>query len=260
LAITSGFLFSFSGVKALDPEINFSKLARSIIGARYQPSEPHRLKVILNKDNLNYYYGLNSFFLFDFYPLQLGNGTYKLSVMENTTGSKYMFITTTDVQQDNSDGIRVYLQSMKIVNWNMSSLAVKRAFDLTSGLNGDILRIRAVYNYVVKTIKYDSAKLGTLPEDYTPDLDQLINDKKGICYDYSAIMASMLRSIGIPAKLIMGYTPNINGYHAWNEVYLKSEGRWIVIDTTYDAAMENSGGSYSMEKAAADYSNISFYY
>ena len=49
----------------------------------------------------------------------------------------------------------------------------------------------------------------------------------------------MLRSQGIPTKLVKGYSDNVDGYHAWNEVYINEE--WITIDTTLDAVLGSIG-------------------
>ena len=61
---------------------------------------------------------------------------------------------------------------------------------------------------------------------YIPNPDRTLSTGKGICYDYAALMAAMLRSQGIPTRLIMGQVPQ--GYHAWNEVYLQGTG-WVII-------------------------------
>ena len=63
----------------------------------------------------------------------------------------------------------------------------------------------------------------------------------------------MLRSQNIPTKLIKGYSDLINGYHAWNEVYLADENRWIVIDSTYDSVLKKSNMRFTMEKNREQY-------
>ena len=73
----------------------------------------------------------------------------------------------------------------------------------------------------------------------------------GICYDYAVLFAAMLRSVDIPTKLSMGYKSDINYYHAWNQVYLN--GKWVNIDTTYDAAYAQEDLSTSMIKDAKEY-------
>jgi transglutaminase/protease-like cytokinesis protein 3 len=61
----------------------------------------------------------------------------------------------------------------------------------------------------------------------------------------------MLRSQGIPTKLIKGYTDKVDGYHAWNEVLI--DRQWVVIDTTYDAIMEAYNQDEGYEKNKSEY-------
>jgi transglutaminase-like putative cysteine protease len=83
----------------------------------------------------------------------------------------------------------------------------------------------------------------------------------GICYDISAIMASMLRSQGVEVKLVTGYTPNIEGvYHAWNSVYDENNDSWITVDATYDIAMYKADKKYKMKKSSSDYTDIKYQY
>lgn len=84
-------------------------------------------------------------------------------------------------------------------------------------------------------ISYDSKKINTIDDSYVPELDKILATKQGICYDYSSLFAGILRSQGIPTKLVKGYKSDLGTYHAWNEVLI--DGEWKVIDTTYDAAL-----------------------
>ena len=105
-----------------------------------------------------------------------------------------------------------------------------------------------IYEYIVSNFTYDYGKISTLDTTYVPNIDNIFSSGKGICYDFSSVFAAMLRSRGIPAKLVKGYTTNVKGYHAWNEVYDSRTGEWIVIDTTYDAENKAAGRAYSMIK------------
>ena len=66
---------------------------------------------------------------------------------------------------------------------------------------------------------------------YLPDPDETLSTKKGICYDYAALAAAMLRSQGIPTKLITGYVSSGGSelYHAWNMIWLEESG-WITVE------------------------------
>jgi transglutaminase-like putative cysteine protease len=107
----------------------------------------------------------------------------------------------------------------------------------------------------VKNIQYDTAKVFDLLYDYLPDIVDTYTTNKGICYDYAALLAAMLRSIGIPAKLVKGYASYApDTYHAWNEVFI--EGEWITVDPTRDATLRASGMAYDLRKEDADYTIV----
>ena len=68
----------------------------------------------------------------------------------------------------------------------------------------------------------------------------------------------MLRSIGIPTKLVKGYKNDIDGYHAWNEVYISEKG-WVIVDTTYDSIYLENGTSINPVKNIKDYNKVREY-
>ena len=80
------------------------------------------------------------------------------------------------------------------------------------------------YNYVVKNISYDSKKASSVTSGYLPVLDNVLKEKKGICFDYASLMTGMLRSQGVPCKMIFGYAGS--AYHAWISVWTESSG-WV---------------------------------
>lgn len=60
--------------------------------------------------------------------------------------------------------------------------------------------------------------------------------RAGECGAHSFLLATFLRAVGIPARVVWGcmYTPNKGGsfgQHAWNEIYMGSAG-WIPVDAT----------------------------
>ncbi|MOA21793.1 Transglutaminase-like superfamily protein [compost metagenome] len=61
----------------------------------------------------------------------------------------------------------------------------------------------------------------------------------------------MLRSLDVPAKLVMGTTEYVTTYHAWNEVYLN--GSWVIIDTTVDSGWMGTTTPYEMIKDYSKY-------
>jgi transglutaminase-like putative cysteine protease len=93
--------------------------------------------------------------------------------------------------------------------------------------------ITHVYDYVCAHIKYDKHKAETVKSGYLPDPDETLATGKGICFDYASLTAAMLRSQGIPVKVIFGHVSPDNLYHAWNMFYTEEEG-WVTVEFKVD--------------------------
>ena len=71
----------------------------------------------------------------------------------------------------------------------------------------------------------------------------LLEERRGYCQNYASAMITMLRSIGIPSRLVVGFAPGIpdenreewtvqsRHYHAWPEVYFPGYG-WFEFEPT----------------------------
>lgn len=236
------------------PVVDTDEAATGIVAISY--SSDVRLKVMVEKSGKKVTYNLKNDGTTEYYPLQLGEGSYKVSVLENISGTKYKYVQSQTINLDLDDANMVYLASVQNINWDKDMKAIKKAGELTKGLKTDKEKINAIYNYMISNISYDYEKLKTLESNYLPNIDETITKGKGICYDYSSTFAAMLRSLGIPAKLVKGYTPTVNGYHAWNEIYMSDTGKWITVDSTYDAQMKSSKRKYKMEKSVDQYTKV----
>ncbi len=218
-----------------------------------------KIKLQVVKDQEKVTYNLKDNGKMESFSLQYGNGDYKISVLKNKEGTKYEYLATTKVSVNVNNDNSVYLGSVQNVNWNKDMTAIAKAAELTKNAKSDEDKIAAVYNYIVKNFNYDYNKLKNLKNDYLPVIDETLADKTGICYDYSSLFAALLRSQGIPTKLVKGYADKVNGYHAWNEVYKSDTGKWITIDTTYDSQMRAASAKYVMEKNKAEYQTVNEY-
>ncbi len=157
-------------------------------------------------------------------PLQMGNGTYTVSIWQLVSGSTYRKILQTAVTVNFTT--QYYQYPNIYANYTKSSAAVKKGFSLCQNAATDLDKVKAVYEFIIGTIKYDHPKAATVTGAYVPDPDEILSSKKGICFDYACLMATMLRSQGIPTKIVFGYVEG--GFHAWNEVYIKTKG-WIAV-------------------------------
>lgn len=230
-------------------------LGKGIIRVTYDGGG--KMKVMIEKGDKKYTYDQNSSGVKESYPLQLGNGSYKVSLLKNTSGNAYKLVASKTVDVKMSEENAVYLASIQTVNWNVDSKAVAKAVELTKDTPDLQKKASILWDYMVKNNSYDHNKLQTLSAGYIPVVDKTFVDKSGICYDFSALYAAMLRSQGTPAKLVKGYAPkNAVGYHAWNEVYDASKKQWVVIDSTYDLQVIKQNPKVSMIKNSADFSKV----
>ena len=102
--------------------------------------------------------------------------------------------------------------------------AVAEAKKISSSAGDDLEVIQNVYNYMISNFTYDYDKAATVQSGYLPDVDEVFEQKTGICFDYAAVMATMLRCERIPTRLEVGYAGDI--YHAWISTYIHDKG-WV---------------------------------
>jgi transglutaminase-like putative cysteine protease len=229
------------------PLIDTSKASQGIVTINYSGTAKARLEV--RKGDAKYYYNLYKGQ--ENFPLQLGSGQYTITVFENTTDNRYRAADRSIIDVSISTANSVFLASVQEIKWSEQSLATAKARQLTSSLSTDREKFEAIYRFVVANVDYDTPKLATLTSTYLPSIDQTLTSGKGICYDHASLMAAMLRSLGIPAKLVKGYASTVQGYHAWNEVYV--DGQWLIVDASVDAQRRARGAEITMIKSSDVY-------
>jgi transglutaminase-like putative cysteine protease len=231
---------------------------QGLIRVAYNSPNDKRIKLMILRGEDRYIYNLDADGYYESFPLQMGNGEYKIYVLENLEGTKYRYISAESIDVQISNPNDVFLNSIQNIDWDYKMNAIKMADKLFAGLYTNEQKIKAAYDFIVKNIKYDYDKIKTLATTYVPDIDSTIDVKKGICYDYSSLFAAMLRSEGIPVKLVKGYRNNSKVYHAWNEVYVESKGEWLVVDTTIDST-SYSNRITGMYKSSSQYNKVNEY-
>ncbi|MFN8016373.1 MAG: DUF3488 and transglutaminase-like domain-containing protein [Acidimicrobiia bacterium] len=101
-------------------------------------------------------------------------------------------------------------------------------------------QVMSLKNYLNDgSFKYD---LNVNYSSSTDAMKQFLKEKRGFCEQFATTYAAMVRSIGVPARVVVGFTPgeqNSNGVftvtntnaHSWVEVYLSNFG-WLTVDPT----------------------------
>ena len=245
ILVMAFIVFSAVALNIHAAEILTDKVSKGAVGASHSGSGK-TLKVMIEKEGKKHTYNLRNDGNADYYPLQMGNGSYKISILENVSGNKFSLLKSENIDVKIANSNDVYLNSIQIINWNTSDPAIVKA--------GTLKNTNGVYGYVVKNVKYDYDKAKTVKPGYDPVINETFKTNKGICYDYSALEAGMLRSLGVPTKLVKGYAKGVDGYHAWNEIFI--DGKWVVVDSTFDAAMWGGSAKQSMSKKASDYQKV----
>lgn len=217
------------------------------IQADYDVTEGY--KVIVTRGDQKYLY--DYYDIQQNYPLQMGDGKYHIGLYKPLGGNKYTVSKQWNIDVVIEKENNIYLISNSLINWYEESAVAIEAQKIVKSLKTDREKAIAIYNYILNNFKYDHKKIAGLQAGYTPDTDLVLEEKQGICYDFSALYAVMLRSVDIPAKLVMGKTSYVKEYHSWNEVYL--DGKWVTIDTSYDSQAKAAKVKYSMEKPTSRY-------
>lgn len=192
-------------------------------------------------------------------PLSHGNGSYTFKIMQNTSGNRYVELFSSTVSVKLESEFAPFLVPNTYCNYTPNSACVSQARSLTANASTQGEAAGAILEWIINNIRYDNQKAAELSSGsgYVPNPDSTLSSKTGVCFDYASLAAAMLRSQGIPCKIITGYVSN-NIYHAWNMVYIDGTwktvsfelkgNQWELIDTTLAAsgpgATIGDGGTY----------------
>lgn len=252
---------------------DLSNASEGYVMASYTGDNP-KVKIRIQNPGSKDYYTYDVTKEYNVFPLTGGNGTYTFIAYENISGTKYSQLFSQSETLDIKNDYTTYLYPNQYFNFQRDSKAVSLSSEIVKSANNDLDAVKDVYEYVVNTLHYDDekaekAKNGELA-GYLPDVDVILQEQKGICFDYAALMATMLRSQNIPAKMEIGYANMEEGavYHAWLSVYIKDIGwiddliefdgkNWSMMDPTL---ISDSNNSKKMRKFTKDKNNYTTKY
>ena len=229
--------------------IDFSNARDGYVMVKFNEASGRQIRALITvPDGTQYIFRLVPGGDYEVLPLSGGDGEYTVEVLEEATDQLYALALTATIDVRLDDEFSPFLRPNQYVNYERSSAVVRKAAELTEGIDDRMEKIAAIYNYVVANITYDRTLAYTVESGYIPDVDAILESGKGICFDYAAVMTAMLRSQSIPTRMVFGYTGDT--YHAWISVYSESEGwmdnmiffdgaDWKIMDPTF-AAREQS--------------------
>lgn len=260
---------SFTGEKMLENKLaaaDITSASDGVVMVSYK-GECKKVKVRITKGDAVYDYDLDPGGTV--FPLQSGSGTYNIKVLENVSGKTYAIAMDMDFEVSIKDGLSPFLLPSQYINYSQSDKCVYKAAELCSGKTGTIDKAAAMFEYVTSHITYDKELAANVKSGYIPDPDATLESGKGICFDYASLFASMCRSQGIPAKLVMGYVRG-DVYHAWNEIYTEEtgwitvdlfldKGGWELLDPTFYASASDKAQVSEYIGEGSDYSAVYYY-
>lgn len=181
----------------------------------------------------------------------LATGEKRISILDNLTVYNRMeqLIDAGKVKKI-SNGLLKNVTATKISYYNGVTLdeGVKsnvsidnRAIEIAKKVNTDREKAKAIYTWVGSNIKYDDNKAIKVMNEqtgYESGAISAFRDKSGICFDYACLYTAMTRAVNLKSRIIIGEAFNGNEFvsHAWNQVYLKDEGIWVNVDSTFYVA------------------------
>jgi len=225
-------------------ELDYSNVADGYVMARFNQRSSSVRILITNPSGVRYQYNLNTQGMWETFPLTGGNGRYTIIIAERIDGNRYSPRVNMTVDVVLADEFAPFLRPNQFVNFNPDSVVVARAAEITYHSRSELESVAIIYNIVIENIAYDFVLASTVQSGYVPDVDRVLARGMGICFDYAALMTAMLRSQGIPTKLVIGYVGDI--FHAWISVHTEEHGwinniiqfdgrDWRLMDPTFSA-------------------------
>ena len=128
-----------------------------------------------------------------------------------------------------------YLKETELIDYNHPKIKFT-ASQIVQGETDAFIAASKIAFWIQENIAYN---LSTLTSEAALPASWVIENKQGVCDEITNLYIAMLRSIGIPAKFVAGYSYTDSplfaqrwGAHGWAEVYFPGSG-WVPFDITY---------------------------
>lgn len=230
--------------------IDTSHVNEGYVGAAGTSTSRLKLQVVMGEASYNYDLPEDGSSIIA--PLTFGNGTYTFRIMQNTSGSNYIELYSTSASVSMPDENAPYVRPNVYCNFSEDSQCVVLARQLVENATNVGEAVEAICNFVIENISYDDTKASELKTTtgYVPNPDETLSSGTGICFDFASLGAAMLRSQGIPTRIVTGYVSPDDIYHAWIMVYINGswqtgqfsvdQNTWSRIDLTFAASSNNA--------------------
>ena len=121
----------------------------------------------------------------------------------------------------------------------------KLADEICTGCDTNAEKVYAIYNWIIHNCEYDYDYYAFI--QYF-NVRKTLQTRKGVCYDFSNLFATLCRSQNIPCYVVDGapYDHSLAA-HTWNRVYFNNS--WWDLDVTNDmSAIKDNVALYGFHK------------
>lgn len=139
------------------------------------------------------------------------------------------------------------------------------AFRIVKNKAGNYEKVLALHDWVASNIYYDyDALIDGSYRTNPSDAISVLRIKRTVCQGYACLLVALIRAIGIPAKLFpcfaLGESTSVGGWdnpdnmnNTFNHVIVEAfvEGRWVLIDPTWDSNNEFRNGEFHISCSTA---------
>lgn len=169
-----------------------------------------------------------------------GEGNDYIIVGAKPSGSSFSYEIFSEVSTQNANAgvlpvsyaipqdVKKYLGSDKRIQSNDSRIKAL-ALHISANSTSAFEKVAKLASWVNDYVEYDESYIGLESDALT-----VLQEKRGVCVEYSTLFAALARSIGIPARYVGGYaySSKFNQWlgHVWVEVYI---GKWVQVDPTW---------------------------
>ena len=226
--------------------IDCSNMSEGYIMVKAKKSSK-KLKVQIATAGAKLNYNLNGNGEYEVFPLQFGSGKYQIKLYEHVKGKSYSEEGKVKLSVKMPDELSCFLYPNQYVSYDENTACVKYAQEMCKDMSDQGEIYKAVCTYVIQNFVYDYIKSVTVQSmsQQMPDIDGCWENRMGICQDLSALTCAMLRSQGIPARLMIG-TVGSNTYHAWVVAVVNGEEKFF--DPTAELDASNKNETYTTER------------
>ena len=213
--------------------IDYGNVQDGYVLVKYTAKSDTTIKALVTKNGGSSQYVIQPGEEWTTLTLTDGDGVYAIGIYQQIKGTSYRCVQKITVDAEIEDPNAPFTISTTQVNYSNAPNTVAVTAEVTTTCETDKAKADAIQEYIVGHISYDYDKAAAVTStkmNYVADLDAILEGDSGICADYAPLMCGMLRSQGIPAKMVYGYVQG-GRYHAWVMAYI--DGEWVRYDPTF---------------------------